>query len=251
MSEQPLAGVRVGVTRPPHKAASFAARLRDLGAEPIIMPTIAIEPPADPAPLDEALRRVAAFDWLLFTSANAVRFTFERLTALNLTPTLPQIGVVGGATAKAVKNHGAAVALTANEQSAAGLFAALHAAHTLNGARVLVPQSAIARPELADLLRGAGADVTTPTAYRTVQPPIAATQVEALHAITFTSPSTAENFAEAAALPAGVAVFAIGPTTAAACESLGWRVRAVADPHSIDGLIGALVEWRTIDKKGA
>ncbi|HXE57527.1 MAG TPA: uroporphyrinogen-III synthase, partial [Gemmatimonadales bacterium] len=80
----PLAGCRVVVTRAPEQARPLVARLEELGAVPLPCPAIRIEPPDDPAPLDEALRRIDRYDWVAFTSANAVRAVGARLAWLGL-----------------------------------------------------------------------------------------------------------------------------------------------------------------------
>ncbi len=88
MVDQPLAGKRIVITRPPHKAADFADRLRDLGADPVILPTITIRPPVDLAPLDAALQDLSRYDWVIFTSANTVTHVWQRLETLGKIPSL-------------------------------------------------------------------------------------------------------------------------------------------------------------------
>ncbi len=94
MTTHPLAGKRIVITRPPHQADVLANRLRELGAEPVLLPTITIQPPRDLAPLDDALRHVDHYDWLILTSANAVTTIVQRLTALNLDPVWPAVAVI-------------------------------------------------------------------------------------------------------------------------------------------------------------
>src|SRR5262245_28147795 len=103
MSDRPLAGRRIVVTRAGAQADEPAAELRALGGEPLISPAIAYASPLDIAPLDEALKRLGTYTWLIFTSAQAVRVLFERLDSLGLdTGTIAEVrvGAIGPATAR-------------------------------------------------------------------------------------------------------------------------------------------------------
>ncbi len=249
MSTSALASKRIVITRPKHKADDFAARLRAHGAIPVLIPTIAIQPPADPAPLDAALRDLSGYDWVIFTSANTVTHVWARFDALDQHPApaaWPQVAAIGPATAAALRKRGVGPALVPAEHVAESLFAALADRAPLNGAHVLLPQGDLARPVLANLLRGAGAAVTAVIAYENVPPEI---DPDALSvppdAITFTSPSTAQNFAaqfDDPLIVIGEALIAcIGPVTADAVRALGLPVHLTAEPHTVDGLIAALI----------
>lgn len=249
MMAHPLHGRRIVITRPPHKAADFAARLRSLGAEPVLLPTIRIQPPGDPAPLDDALRRLDRYDWLIVTSANAVPQLWARLAALGLDPARlkwPDVAAIGPATAQALAERGVPPALVPAEHIAEALFVALRDRVSLPGLRVLLPQGNLARPVLAERLREAGARVDAVVAYETVRPAEAGELPARFDAVTFTSASTAQNFADLfddpRAATVGAAVVCIGPVTAAAVRELGLPVHAVADPYTIDGLIDALCQ---------
>lgn len=248
MTHLSLSGRRIVITRPPHKAADFAARLRDLGAEPVLLPTIRIQPPGDPAPLDDALRHLDRYDWMILTSANAVIHLWARLETLGLDPARlvwPDIAVIGPATAQALEERGVNPALVPSEHVAEALFAALCDRVRLPGARILLPQGNLARPLLADRLREAGAEVHAVVAYETVRPVGDAVALPApVDAVTFTSSSTVQNFVDLFDDPlaaiGGAAVACIGPVTAAAARDRGLPVHAVADPYTIDGLIDVL-----------
>lgn len=249
MTTRALAGKRIVITRPKEKADSFAEKLRDLGAEPVIIPTIAIQPPADSTPLDSALHNLSGYDWLIVTSANTVMQLWARLDALDLAPAphaWPPVAAIGPATANALRTRGIAPALIPADHVAEALFAVLADRAPLHGARILLPQGDLARPVLADLLHGAGAVVDAVIAYQNVAPPVdPAALAVPFDAVTFTSPSTAENFAAMFDDPAeviGAALVAcIGPVTADAVRELDLPVDLVADPHTVDGLIAALV----------
>lgn len=248
MTARPLAGKRIVITRPPPKADAFADRLRELGAEPVLLPTITIQPPTDPALLDDALRHLDRYDWLILTSANTVTHISQRLTALSLDPVWPPVGVIGPATGKALQtDYGVTPAVMPEKHVAEALFAALHDHSDLSGARVLLPQGDLARPVLADLLRGARADVDTVIAYENVRPEIdPALLADPFDAVTFTSSSTVQNFVERFDDPLSVIgaawIACIGPVTAGTARENGLPVHIVAEPHTLDGLIDALIQ---------
>jgi uroporphyrinogen-III synthase len=248
MTARPLAGKRIVITRPPHKAADFAERLRELGAEPVLMPTITIQPPTDPTPLDDALRHLDRYDWLVLTSANAVTNISQRLTALHIDPVWPAVAVIGPATGKALHEaHSISPAVMPEEHIAEALFAALRDHTDLSGARVLLPQGDLARSVLADLLRGAGAAVETVIAYENVRPEIdPALLAVPFDAVTFTSSSTVQNFVDLFDDPLAAIdtarIACIGPVTADTARDLGLPVHIVAEPHTLDGLIDALIQ---------
>jgi len=244
MTARPLSGKRIVITRPPHQAGAFADRLRELGAEPVLLPTITIQPPRDLAPLDRALLHLDRYDWLILTSANTVTHIGQRLAALNLDPVWPAVAVIGPATSKALQEYGITPAVMPGKHVAEALFASLH--DDLSGARVLLPQGDRARPVLADLLRGAGAEVDTVIAYENVRPEIdPALLADPFDAVTFTSSSTVQNFVELFDDPLVVIgaarIACIGPVTADTARELGLPVPIVAEPHTIDGLIDALI----------
>ena len=245
MSAHPLRGKRIVITRAREKAAPFAEKLRALGAEPLIVPTIATRSPQDTAPLDAALSCVAAYDWVIFTSANTVRHVWERLHALGRPAprAWPGVAAVGPATARALIERGVRAQIVPPVHVAEALAEALAARAELRGKRVLLPQSDLARPVLAEMLRAAGAHVDAVVAYETYRPPADPDALAGgVDVLTFTSPSTAHHFA--AMFPRaqfGDALIAcIGPVTAEAVRALGWPVDVLAEPHTEDGLIAAL-----------
>lgn len=253
----PRTHTRIILTRSAEQAAPLAERLRALGAEPLICPTIAFAPPLDSAPLDAVLRHLADYDWLVFTSTQAVRAVWERLHVLSTqtpeqraTPSDPmqRIAAVGKGTAAALHAYAWRADLVADQQHGSGLAQAFGA---VVGQRILLPQADIGRTELAERLREQGALVDTLIAYRTVPGPGAVRAWELLRAghadaVVFSSPSTLMYLLEA--MPADatldllrqVALVCIGPTTAAALRTHGLDVRAVAAEPSVDGLLAAL-----------
>ena len=246
MTASPLAGKRIVITRPPRKAQAFADHLRALGAEPVILPTIEICSPADPAPLDAALARLSNYDWLVLTSANAVEHVWGRIAALDIHPAQwPKIAVIGPATARALEAHAVTPVLMPAEHVAEALADALIGAGDLRGRRVLLPQANLAHPVLVERLRAAGAMVDAVIAYETVRPAIdPALLAQPADAFTFTSSSTVHNFVEQFDDPAaaiGSALIAcIGPITADTARECGLPVHVIAEPYTVEGLIAAL-----------
>jgi uroporphyrinogen III methyltransferase/synthase len=238
-----LADVRVIVTRARDQASTLVRRLEQAGAVAIEVPVIEIAPPADGgAALRAAAAAVDSFDWIVLTSANGVDplVAAAGRDALQHVP----IAVVGPGTADRLAAHGLDARLVPMRFVAEGLLDAFPPAPG-GGGRVLLAQAARARDVLAAGLRERGWMVDVVDAYRTVAPTVdAATRaaVASADAITFTSGSTVENFVAAfgpASVPAIVAC--IGPVTADTARARGLAVTVVAQPHTIAGLVDALV----------
>jgi uroporphyrinogen-III synthase len=249
---QALTGRRIVVTRAAEQAVELSRLLADRGAEVLLCPLVAFEPAIDKGPLDAALQRLAEFDWLLFTSQNAVRFFDERRRELGVPFHWgqPRVAAVGPATAKAARDLGYAVGHVAQEATGRGLAEGL--AENVAGRSVLLPRSDHARADLPALLSAAGARVTDVTAYRTVAPgPEAETALALIRAgevdaIALASPSAFERLAEQVGmvtlheLSERVALAAIGPVTADAIRQSGLPVAIVPAKPSATALVEAL-----------
>ena len=255
---RPLSGRRVLVTRAREQSAELVDRLVDLGAEPVEAPTIRIAPPDDFGPLDAACAGAGSFDWIVFTSVNGVDAFLGRLLAGPRD--IRALGgvrlcAIGPATAGRLRRHGLKVDVMPAEHRAEAVFDALRQAGRLAGARVLLARADIAREMLADALRAAGAEVTEATAYRTVRadgwngPELRSLiRDQPVDVVTFTSASTARNFAEilgaetAAELLATTLVASIGPVTAAAAAELGIETRIMPAAYTIPALVDAIAD---------
>jgi uroporphyrinogen III methyltransferase/synthase len=247
----PLFGKRIVVTRAKGQAEALSARLHALGADVVELPAIEIRPPADPAPLDHAIASLPCYDWLIFTSANGVKFFLDRLdaSAVDLRAIRARICAIGPATRAAIESLHLKVDLMGKEYVAEGLVEAF-ASHDLAGQRILLPRAAAARDLVPTELSRRGARVDVVEAYRTVAPEDLAAQIREIFAmprkpdcITFTSSSTVQNFV-AAASPAvleGVRVAAIGPVTSQTARTLGIRVDAEAHPYTVEALVTAIL----------
>jgi uroporphyrinogen-III synthase/uroporphyrinogen III methyltransferase/synthase len=254
-----LDGRRVAVTRGKGGEDPLTVRLRELGAQVLEVPAIAIAAPESWDAFDAVLRDLEQYDWIAFASATAVDATLARIVALGLPP--PPVGTrlaaVGKATAQRLQERLRAPDLV--PESATGAAMAEAMAPLVRGRRVLVPRAAEGRHELMDGLAAAGADVVDAPCYRTVAAPAAALVPlgEAIldgkiDAVTFASPSAVRSVVVAlggrAALLDRCALAAIGPTTAAALQEAGLRVSVTPAISTAAGLADALA--RHLGPKG-
>lgn len=243
-------GLRVAVTRPIHQAKSLAQALSEAGAVVLYRPLIRIVPPADPSALHAAAGRTGSYDWIVFTSANAVDKFSEALRAGGGDPSqFPQtrIAAVGPATAAALEASGFHVDLLPGEEFAEAVAAALAGAHDLAGRRVLWPRAQGASNELMAALIRFGAIVDSVEAYHTLPDPIAGASLArevaagAVDVLTFTSPSAVRGFVGSGGYEVGPAtIVVIGPVTAAEARARGLPVHVEATPHTVDGMVAAL-----------
>ena len=244
----PLFGKRIVVTRATEQAGTLAARLSSLGAGVIELPTIEIRPPADPAPLDRAISELHTYDWLIFTSANGVRFFTEALdrSPRDLRALKARVCAIGPATGQAVEALHLKVDVIGKEYVAEGLLDAL-SAHALAGARILLPRAAVARDLVPVELASRGARVDVVEAYRTVAPEglaarIAEVFAHPLDCIAFTSSSTVQNLVATGGseILRRVAVASIGPITSRTAGDLGVQVAVEANPYTVESLVAAI-----------
>jgi len=248
-----LSGKTVLVTRARSQAGTFARQLEQAGAAVIQVPTIRIEPPTDWTALEAAVSDPGAYEWILFTSVNGVEFFFRALTGTggdSRSLGSCRVAALGSATAEALLAHGIAADLVPERFTAAALYQALHDAGQVDGNRFLLPRSDIAPDRLAERLTAAGGRVTAVTAYRTTsaepaEPALAALRKGQVDLVTFTSSSTARNFAammrkHLGALPANMAYASIGPETTRTARAEGMDIAVEADPHTVPGLVRAI-----------
>jgi uroporphyrinogen III methyltransferase/synthase len=252
----PLAGRRIVSTRAREQAGGLREKLAALGARVIEIPTIEIRPPDSWEPLDAAIRRLEEFDYLLATSANGVRNFLARLAACGrdardlkrLT-----IGAIGPATAAELSRAGVKVDLLPSEYVAEGLLAVL-GDRDLGGKAFLIPRARVARDLVPRVLEERGARVEVVEAYQTVAPDIPNEDILRLltpppDAITFTSSSTATNFAKLVGEDRlrqtlqGVVIAAIGPVTSETLRRLGLIVTIEAHESTMAGLVRAIQEY--------
>jgi uroporphyrinogen III methyltransferase/synthase len=248
----PLSGVSVVVTRPRGQAQELVDRLTETGAHVVCLPTIAIAEPVDPGPLEEAVTGVADYDWVVFTSSNAVdRFVGLLRDGRDLAGV--RLAAVGPATAAALADRNLVADLVADVSTAEGLVESIPPPPAGSRGRILFPRAAAARPVLAPGLRAKGWAVDEVEAYRTVaaSPPVdgpdtAVERAVAADAIIFTSSSTVAHFLARSGGKRPPVVVCLGPVTAEAARSAGLVVDVVAAEPTADALVAALVQrWES------
>ncbi|MDQ2653452.1 MAG: hydroxymethylbilane synthase [Chloroflexota bacterium] len=252
-----LAGVNVAVTRPRRQSRQLIESLSERGATPLALPTIRIEPPTDRAPLDAALRALAAgaFTWVIFTSANAVEAVASAATDLGARDECVRAiraAAVGDATARAARDLGLDVAVVAEEPTADGLVAAL-LPRLQAGESVLYPRSALGRELVPTALCEAGVDVTVVDAYCTLPE----TEIEAgvmarlragsIDVIVFSSPSSVTALqamlGQERNLIERIPAVCAGPVTAAAVREAGLAVAMVSTHPGAPHVVEAVVDY--------
>jgi len=242
LEQRPLYGRTVAVTRAREQASGLGARLRELGAEVVETPVIAVVPLDAPAP------DPSRYDLICLTSPNGVRLLFERLAdggrdarALHGA----RMAAIGPATARALRAHGVLADVLPERAVAESLVEALG---ELPVQRALIARARVARDVLPDALRARGAEVDVLELYETVAEPLSPAQLDAIRAadyVTFTSASTVSNLLSAldgdAAALAGARLASIGPVTSDALRARGLEPSLEAERHDVDGLLAALV----------
>jgi len=256
----PLGGKSILVTRSQQQAGKLSDALRELGASVIELPVIEIVPPDSFDPLDNTLRQLNEYDWLILTSANTVQVLVERSQSLGLglSPfsNLKTVAI-GPATASAMTEQGIKVDLIPDRYVAESVVDALK--DLVRGSRILLVRARVARDVIPEALTAAGARVDVVDAYQTIVPAgseekvreiFSATQY-AIDAVTFTSSSTVKNFVmllkrvEVAIPLPGVKACSIGPVTSATLREYGWAPTVEAEKYNISGLVAATVKALT------
>src|SRR5689334_22460176 len=233
-----LSGKTVLITRAASQSAELRNRLEDLGARVIECPTIQIVPPKSWKPVDDAIRQLNTYHWLMFTSVNAVEQFMDRMGQRR--PAIP-IAVVGSSTATKLGEWGLQASLVPNEFRAEGLLRAFP--DNLVGTRILFPRAEVARELLPEELRRRGATVDIVAVYRTVKAFVGSVgdilASEHVDCVVFTSPSTIPD--DLHSLPASTALAVIGPVTAEAAQLLGLKPDIVPVESTVPSLVDAIM----------
>ncbi|RAV17951.1 bifunctional uroporphyrinogen-III C-methyltransferase/uroporphyrinogen-III synthase [Mycolicibacterium sp. GF69] len=252
-----LYGWTVLVPRTKDQAGEMSEKLVGHGALPSEVPTIAVEPPRSPAQMERAVKGLVdgRFQWVVFTSTNAVRAVWEKFNEFGLDARAfsgVKIACVGQATADRVRAFGINPELVpAGEQSSLGLLDEFPPYDDVFDPvnRVLLPRADIATETLAEGLRERGWEIEDVTAYRTVRaaPPPAHTRemikTGGFDAVCFTSSSTVRNLVGIAGKPhARTIVACIGPKTAETAAEFGLRVDVQPEVAAVGPLVEALAE---------
>jgi uroporphyrinogen III methyltransferase/synthase len=247
----PLFGKRVVITRAGGQSAAFARALLEAGAEPIVAPTIALEPPDDPGIAAHALDTLSGLSWIVFTSSNAVDRFFDALAARNADARAiagAKVAAIGERTAERLRSYGIRADAVPKEFVGEAVAEAV-ISRSQHGDRILIYRAQEARDVLPRMLEDAGRPVTIVPAYKTVVPnhPDFAAKVARADVLTFTSASTVRGFAtllggnaQAAEISRNKCIACIGPITAQAARDIGLHVDVVASRYTTAGLRDAL-----------
>ena len=255
-ANRPLDGKRIVITRTAEQARELKNRLEKLGARVLLLPAVSFSEPADTTALDRVIGSLESYDWVLFTSANAVRFFANRCRKVSGNVGASEklrCAAVGPATASAAAAEGFTIDYVAKEFLGVALARELGA--SLAGKRVLLPRSDHAGRDLPDALRTIGVEVTEIVAYRTggvgaAEPEvIEAVRQARVDVISFFSPSAVANLrgelsAEAfLRMGARVALAAVGPMTAAALRNAGLPVAIQAKEATTESMAHAITAY--------
>ncbi len=257
--DKPMFGQRILVTR--EHSTGFEP-LEELGAEIIEFPTIEIVPPETYDELDTAIEGIASYSWIIFTSANGVKYFlrrfFEKGNDIRDLKGL-RICAVGTKTASEVKRYGMKVDLVPEEFRAEGLIEAFKnmgsqqsAVSTLKGLKFLLPRAETARELFPEKVRELGGEIDVPVAYRTVRPELHGRRLKRflkegrITVATFTSAATFNNFvgiigSEAFELLKGVSIAVIGPVTAKAVAKAGLSVDIMPKEATVEAMVEEII----------
>ncbi len=257
---KPLFGKRILVTRPREQAIEMSELIESLGGEAIEAPFIRIVPPHDYEELDAAVASIGEYDWLVFSSANAVEAFMQRLLASPLDMRAlanTKLCAVGPATSDRLAKYGLKVDLTPAEYRAESIVEAFSTSGDVRGLSVLIPRADIGREIVGDELRRQGAEVTEVIAYRTVvvdperegEPDVYRMLLDKqLDVVTFASASSVRSFVrafgqdQAADLLRPVAVASIGPVTAQVATQYGIQTTIMPAHYTVPALVDAIVQ---------
>ncbi|RJQ41514.1 MAG: hypothetical protein C4550_01760 [Nitrospiraceae bacterium] len=257
--KKPMFGHRVLVTR--EHAGGFEP-LEDLGAEMIEFPTIEIAPPENYDELDSAINKIEAYNWIIFTSGNGVKYFLKRLMEKDKDiRDLKGIKIcaIGTKTAAEIKRYGIKVDLIPEEFNAEGLIKIIQGfegsrVQGLKGVRLLLPRAEKAREIFPEKVRESGGEIDVPAAYRAVKPEMHGKRLKRflkegrISVATFTSASTFDNFmeimgADADELLRDVTIAVIGPVTARAVEKAGLKVEIMPETATIEAMVEDIIKW--------
>lgn len=252
----PLAGKRIVMTRAQDQNSGFHEQLAGLGAVVIDLPTIAIQDPDSWNDMDSAIGRIDQFHFLILTSVNGVRSLMKRLQSCGRSArdlARLEVGAIGPATARALREAGVRVDFVPQQYQAEGLLESL-GGRDVRGKRFLIPRAKVARDLVPRVLTQWGAQVEVVEAYQTVSPAYPPGEVKRRltprpDVLTFTSSSTAHHFVQLARQEEifpeiqACLMASIGPVTSATLQKLGLRVGVQAKQSTIPGLVQALAEY--------
>lgn len=247
--------MKVLITRPRIQADSFADALAETGFDPVFFPVIEIRPFQENVALDRAIEKMSCYDWIVFTSVNGVDAFFSRLG--NATESQPlgdsvagiKVAAIGPKTAASLESRGVKPDFIPDEYVAEAILPGLG---DLRGRWVLLPRAEIARKALPEAIVAAGGVAHEIAVYQTLpaepNPDGLSALMSGVDAVTFTSPSTVENFVEIVrragldplGLPGNPRIICIGPITQKSAEEAGFIDVVVAEEYTTEGIVKLL-----------
>ncbi len=247
-----LSGKRILVTRGEEQAGALCAAIRARGGVPVRFPTVRLVAPDDPGPVDRAVASLSSYDWLLFASANAVRFFALRVRLPKDLPPRLRVAAVGPGTAREARERGFPVHLVARTHTAEGLAAALEP-HGVSGKRFLLPRAREGREVLPGLLARRGGSVDAVEAYRNGLPErdeegAARIAADPPDVCTFASPSAFRNFLvllgedRAGRVLSRTRIAVIGEVTAKAVRERNFPVDIMPETYTLERMLDAIEE---------
>lgn len=263
-SKKPLLGRSVIVTRAREQASDTVSSLRELGAHVLEFPSIKIVPLPDYTMADEAIDSLSDYGWIIFTSANGVKYFWKRLAAKGKDSRALgtcKVAAIGPATCEAIASKGIKADLVPKSFVAEAVSDAIQAyeGHQLEGSKILIPRASKARMALPDGLAAAGAVVDIVPLYDTVAESESINSIMdslrqgELDCITFTSSSTVDNLLQA--LPdveilknSRVKLAVIGPVTEATLRKYGLSPDIKAEEYTVPALVEAVKEYFSGEK---
>lgn len=259
---KPLFGTRVLVTRAKEQAGDLSEALIRMGAEPVEAPLIHIEAPDDWAAVDTALSNISSFNYVIFTSVNAVKAFFGRLNTNKLDARAlagVYIASVGRSTSAALSKYGIEADHCPEVFNAEKLVETLVESCDLRGARILFPASDLAGPAVAQGLSAAGAFVTQVPIYRTVMANVLSAKIvsmlenQKIHVAVFASSSSVTAFTRVVSsdqltrLTQSIRIVCIGSATANTATEAGLSVDVIPHQASVSALVGAIINLRSAE----
>ncbi|MDY6862640.1 MAG: uroporphyrinogen-III synthase [Thermodesulfobacteriota bacterium] len=257
MENKFLYGKRILITRSYYQAKELSDLIKNYGGVPIELPSIKIIPPSDWKDLDSALHNIKDYDYLIFTSVNGVKHFFLRFKKMGgkiIDLKDLKVIAIGPKTAEAITSRGLTVSLMPQEYKAEGIIA-LFSKGEIEGKKLLLPRSKIARKILPEKIKEYGGSIDVVEAYQTVasfesrKEIVSLLENKEIDIIVFTSSSTVKNFAKILEpygkfdLLEDLTIACIGPITAGTVREYGLKVEIIPEKYTIKALVKALVEY--------
>ncbi len=243
--KSPLEGKKILLTRPKDQNPEWADRLELIGAIPVIFPLIEISAPEGSTEMEEVLAQMYQYDWVVFTSINAARYSLEITNRILLMSHKVYIAAIGSKTAAYLEGHGLEVDFMPLIFTSANLSEEID---DIRNKKILLPRTNIADDDLANELRQKGATIKEITVYNThivndKHDSLQQVADEGLDVITFASPSAIEAFCDMKIDKKKAKIACIGPVTAGKALQLGLKVDIVAEKYTTEGLTEAMIDY--------